>query len=267
MIGQHLLVGYAPGRGGDEALAAAYDLARHTGGLVTVAHVHPPGRPAAATEAATLLERLRTRLDDPATEVVAVASRSVGRGLATAAARAGADAIVIGSAAGGARGRITLGSAADHLLHSAPEAVLVVPAGHVPGARAERLTVMYVGRPQCEEAVLRASVAAQEFGVPLRLLTLALEDDPRGPLQDDLALAVRLALDASGLDPDDVSADLGAGDDVAAAMADAGWGTGEIMVVASSEDASPHRVFLSELGLKMVRAALCPVVVLPRGYT
>ncbi|WP_019630557.1 universal stress protein [Actinomadura atramentaria] len=267
MIGDNILVGYDPGPGGREAVDLAFAFVRVTGGLVTVAHVHAPGRPAAAAEAANVLANVRRTLDDPATDVVAQESRSVGRGLAAAAGRAGADCILIGSAEGGPRGRITVGSTADHLLHSSPEAVILTPSGLRPTPKLSRITVMYVDRPQCEDAVLRGAVAAQSFGVPLRLLTLALEEDPQDRLRDDLALAVRIALDSSGLDPEDVRTELAHGDDVAAAMDAAEWVEDEVVIVASGENASPHRVFLGEIALKVVRAATCPVIVLPRGYT
>ncbi|MFD0852504.1 universal stress protein, partial [Actinomadura adrarensis] len=62
-------------------------------------------------------------------------------------------------------------------------------------------------------------------------------------------------------------AELAEGDDVADAVARTGWTDGEILVCASSEDASAHRVFLGEIALKLLRAAPCPVTVLPRGYS
>ncbi|MGK5552397.1 universal stress protein [Actinomadura kijaniata] len=268
MIGEHVLVGYVPDSGGREALDLARTVVAHTGGRLTVAHVHPPDRLAAAGEAHALLEQAAELLADQPAEYTVQESRSVGRGLSSLAGKVGADLIVVGSPPGGARGRIAVSATGDHLLHSAPEAVMLAPSGHRPAEEGlTRISVMYVQRPQADEAVARAAVAAVTLGVPLRLVTLAIGDAPTGRLRDDLALAIRLAQESSGLPPENVTAELGEGDDVAAALTDVPWSEGEILVCASSEDAAAHRVFLGEVALKVLRAAPCPVAVLPRGYS
>jgi nucleotide-binding universal stress UspA family protein len=264
MIGEHVLAGYTGTTGSREALALALGIVALTGGRLTVSAVHPPGRPAAASEALTLLEQATAQA--PEAEVAVQESRGAGRGLSVLASRIGADLIVVGSPDGGARGRIALGSTADNLLHSAPEAVMIVPSGLVPPERLSRITVAYVRRPQCDEAVALAAEAAKRLGAGLRVLTLAIGDESRDGLWDDLALAVRLAEDVAG---DDLEAEaaLAEGDDVADAVGRTTWLDGEILVCASSEDASAHRVFLGEVAMKLVRAVPCPATVLPRGYS
>ncbi|QXJ20280.1 universal stress protein [Actinomadura graeca] len=266
MIGEHVLAGYAPGAGGREALDLARAIVGLTGGRLSVATVHPPGLPAAEGEARAALEQATGRLDGLPVDLLVQEGRGVGRGLTLLASRAGADLIVVGSPEGGARGRIGVGSAADHLLHSATEAVMLAPSGYTVPEELDRITVMYVRRPQCDDAVIRAARAAEFLDVPLRLVTLSLGDAHPERLRDDLALAIRLALDSAELLPEDVSAELAEGDDVAAALEDLDWAEGEVLVCASSEDASAHRVFLGEVALKVLRAAPCPVTVLPRGY-
>jgi nucleotide-binding universal stress UspA family protein len=96
-------------------------------------------------------------------------------------------------------------------------------------------------------------------------MTLAVNGADQDVLRDDLALAIRLASDSSGLDTEEIQAQVGEGDDVAEAMADGSWTEGDLLVCASSEDAPVHRVFLGETAFKMLRAAPCPVTVLPRG--
>ncbi|HEX2313859.1 MAG TPA: universal stress protein [Thermomonospora sp.] len=265
MIGEHVLVGYVHDAGGREALACARSIVALTGGRLTVATVHPPDRAGSASEAGTTLDQAAALLGDEPADFVAQESRGVGRGLSVLAGKLGADLIVIGSAAGGARGQITLGGAANHLLHASSEAVLLTPAGYSPAERLRRITVAYVRRPQCDEAVERCAVAAVRLDVPLRLLTLALEDVDRDRLRDDLALAVPLATEAADLEPEAVLTELAEGDDVASALAGIEWEDGELLVCASSEDSSVHRVFLGEMALKVLRAAPRPVAVLPRG--
>ncbi|GGV39433.1 hypothetical protein GCM10010182_74850 [Actinomadura cremea] len=265
MIGEHVLAGYVHDAGGREALDLARAIVAVTGGRLSVATVHAPDRPGAASEAHTVLEQASALLEEEPAELHVQEGRSVGRGLTAMAGRIGADVIVVGSPEGGAHGRIGVGAAADHLLHSATEAVMLAPSGYSPRDGLDRITVMYVRRPQCDEAVVRAAVAAERLGVPLRLVTLSLGDDPER-LRDDQALAIRLALESSEVPPEDVTAELAEGPDVAAAMADAVWADGELLICASSEDAAAHRVFLGEVALKVLRAAPCPVTVLPRGY-
>ncbi|WP_131737927.1 universal stress protein [Actinomadura roseirufa] len=266
MIGEHVLAGYAPGAGGREALELARAIAGLTGGRLSVATVHPPDMPAAEGEARTLLEQAAAFLDGRPADLIVQEGRSVGRGLTLLASRIGADLIVVGSPDGGARGRISVGAAGDHLLHSATEAVMLAPAGYVPPGDLDRITVMYVRRPQCDEAVIRAAQAAERLDVPLRLVTLAVGDVAAERLRDDLALALRLAQDSADLVPEEVTAELAEGDDVAGALTDVDWADGELLVCASSEDAAAHRVFLGEVALKVLRAVPCPVAVLPRGY-
>lgn len=266
VIRRHVLCGYADDSGGREALMLARTIALVTGARLTVAAVHSP-EAASAVEARTALDHAADLLEGLPAELVAHESRSASRGLSVLASRTGADLITVGSPPGGARGRINLGGTSDHLLHVATQAVLLTPAGHTPSGGPWRFTVAYVRRPQCDEAVTEAAAAASRLGVPLRLVTLALGGADEGPLRDDLALAARLAGESSELDAGEVQAEIAAGDDVAAAVEDLAWEEGDLLVCASSEDAPVHRVFLGETAFKMVRAAPCPVAVLPHGRT
>jgi nucleotide-binding universal stress UspA family protein len=265
VIREHVLAGYVDDAGGREALALARAIAEVTGARLTVAAVHSPERAASVVEAQAALEHAAALVEGVPADLIAHESRSASRGLSVLASRAHADLIVVGSPPGGAHGRINLGGTADHLLHAATQTVLLTPSGHTPSGGPRRISVAYVRRPQCDEAVTSAATAAVRLGVPLRLLTLALDGADEDPLRDDLALAVRLAAGSSGLHADEVQAAVGAGDDVAGAVADLDWAEGDLLVCASSEDAPVHRVFLGETAFKLVRAAPCPVAVLPRG--
>jgi nucleotide-binding universal stress UspA family protein len=267
VIREHVLAGYVDDPGGREALALARTIAEVTGTRLTVAVVHSPERAASVVEAQAALRHAADLLEGLPADLVTHESRSASRGLSVLASRTGADLIVIGSPPGGAHGRINLGGTADHLLHASPQTVLLTPAGHRPSGAPQRITVAYVRRPQCEEAVMAAASASVRLDVPLRLVTLALAGADEEPLRDDLALAIRLAGQSSGLDADEIRAAIGEGDDVAAAVEDLEWAEGDLLVCASSEDAPVHRVFLGETAFKMVRAAPCPVAVLPRGRT
>ncbi|MEU0564294.1 universal stress protein [Nonomuraea sp. NPDC005983] len=280
MIGEHVVVGYTTDSGGRDALALGAAISRITGGELTVATIYPPGSPGLAVEAQANLADAASKLvsepaSEPASELgvesggvpaefLTFESRGAGRGLSVLASRIRADLIVVGSAGGGQRGRIGIGSTSDHLLHLSSEAVMLAPEGYPPFDGLARLTLAYVHRPQCDEAVERVAQAALRLGVPLRLITFDLRTEDQGRLRDDLALAVRLAWESTGIEAE---AELAEGHDVTAAMANVEWLPGELLVCAASEDAQPHRVFLGELAMKVLRASPCPVTVLPRGFT
>ncbi|MBB5080009.1 universal stress protein [Nonomuraea endophytica] len=263
MIGAHVIVGYTGDAGGRDALALGTAITQVTGGELTVATIYPPGSPGQAVEAQANLAHAAGELGERPAEYMAFESRGAGRGLAVLASRIKADLIVVGSADGGQHGRIAIGSTSDHLLHLSPEAVMLAPAGYRPPAEPTRLTLAYVHRPQCDEAVELVAQAALRLGVPLRLITLDLRTDDAGRLRDDLALAVRLAWEGTGIEAE---AEIAEGYDVAAAIGAVEWPPGDLLVCASSEDAQAHRVFLGELAMKVLRASVCPVAVLPRGF-
>ncbi|WP_327087099.1 universal stress protein [Nonomuraea sp. NBC_01738] len=264
MIGEHVIVGYTNDPGGRDALALGSAIARVTGGELTVATIYPPGSPGLAVEAQANLAHAADELGDIQAEYMAFESRGAGRGLSVLASRIRADLIVVGSPEGGQHGRISIGSTSDHLLHLSSEAVMLAPSGYRPPPWPSRLTLAYVHRPQVDEAVERVAQAALRLGVPLRLVTLDLRTEDPGRLRDDLALAVRLAWESTGIEAE---AEIGEGYDVAAALQDVEWPDGELLVCAASEDAQPHRVFLGEVAMKVLRSSTCPVAVLPRGYT
>lgn len=263
MIGEHVIVGYTHDSGGRDALALGAAITRVTGGELTVATIYPPGSPGLAVEAQGNLAHAAIELGDVPAEYMAFESRGAGRGLSVLASRIRADLIVVGSAEGGAHDHIAVGSTSDHLLHLSAEAVMVAPSGYEPPDGPTRLTLAYVHRPQCDEAVERVAQAALRLGVPLRLITLDLRTEDAGRLRDDLALAVRLAWESTGLEAE---AEIAEGYDVVAAMGDVEWIPGELLVCAASEDAQAHRVFLGEVAMKVLRASTCPVTVLPRGF-
>ncbi|MFC4011721.1 universal stress protein [Nonomuraea purpurea] len=264
MIGAHVIVGYTSDQGGKDALALGSAITRVTGGELTIATIYPPGSPGLAVEAQANLAHAAEELGQAPAEYLTYESRGAGRGLSVLASRIRADLIVVGSAEGGRNGRIEIGSTSDHLLHLSSEAVMLAPAQYVPSQEPARLTLAYVHRPQCDAAVEQVAQAALRLGVPLRLITLDLRTEDPGKLMDDLALAVRLAWESTGIEAESEVAE---GHDVASALESLDWLPGELLVCAASEDAQPHRVFLGELAMKVLRASSCPVTVLPRGFS
>ncbi|GAA2207217.1 hypothetical protein GCM10009850_026750 [Nonomuraea monospora] len=206
-------------------------------------------------------------------EYVAHTHRGSGRGLVELARRRGADVVVIGSASGSGRGRISVGSTADQLLHSSSVPVLLAPRGYgdQPPAAFDRLTVAYRRGPGCDAAVKDAAGTAAALGVPLRLVTLVISSGRRARIEEEMLVRLR----------DQAAADLHAaargrptgravevevleGRNVAQALGTTSWLPGEMIICASSDTGPLRRVFLGDTSMKIVRASTCPVMILTR---
>ncbi|WP_062351315.1 universal stress protein [Herbidospora yilanensis] len=292
----NIVTGFAPDDRGHDALALSGVIARALDAHVTVANVRPaawetPGPGGADAEwKAYLRERWSAALsaaekaaeeagfDDA--EAATTAHRSAGLGLIRLAAQGNGDLIVIGSAPHGPAGRIAVGGTADQLLHSSRTPVGIAPKGYAtdPPATLTRITFAYHKSPACEDALLLAIRAAGRLQIPLRLLTVLLKErgTPRVPedvleqvharCEHDLRAAVRSPRRTAAL-PRGVTTEVVAGPDAAKALAETGWVPGELLVCGSSSAGPLRRVFLGDMSLKILRAAPCPVVVLPRSAT
>ncbi|MEU9871795.1 MULTISPECIES: universal stress protein [Actinomadura] len=313
--GLRVVVGYSPDERGDDALVLAAlirsaDRSRRLAPL-TVANVHPPAWPAhgpASVDAEWVaylrhqseeaLGRAAARLAElqvprPDLDLRVRAHRGSGRGLIEVAREVGADLVVIGSAPGGRRGRIAIGSTADQLLHDSPVPVLLAPRGYADESlrhhralgpdraarRLERMTVAFWPRRDVEGPLLAAAALARKLGLPMRLLTLVLRPAAvaarfggvGGALDRQVAQADEDLREAAGLlgarlgdgMPVERLAEVGTG--VAATLGAVDMLPGEIVACLPGRHGPLRKVFLGEGSGKIVRAAPCPVLVLPRG--
>jgi nucleotide-binding universal stress UspA family protein len=290
-----VLLGYSPDDRGGDALALASLVVRVTGAPLVAAHVHPPPWPTRgpgsvdAEWVAYLREESRAALDEagrrlaeagvPDADVTlrAHSHRGSGRGLIEVAEDVGAGLVVIGSAPRGRRGRIAIGSTADQLLHGSPVPVLLAPRGYAddPPDRFDRLTVAYWRRRTSDGPLSAAAEIAASLDVPLRLLTLVLRPpglaaklkDAGGVLDRQVAQADADLRHAAGLlgDGTPVERLSAVGTGVAKTLGTVDMLPGEILACLSSHDGPLRKVFLGESSGKIVRAASCPVLLLPRG--
>lgn len=281
-----VLAGYMPGPRGNDGLALAVLLKRQAHARLSVAYVRPPAvttpGPARAEESAwlaylreqadTALAQARELAGEDADYVV-TAHRGSGRGLVELARRRGADVVVIGPAPGGGKGRISLGSTADQLLHSSSVPVMLAPRGFAdaPPAAFDRVTLAYRRGPGCDQAVKVAARTAATLDVPLRLVTLVLSSGRRARIEEEMLIRLR----------DQAAADLRAaargqrrrspvevevleGRNVAQALGAASWLPGEMIICASSDTGPLRRVFLGDTSIKILKAATRPVMILTR---
>ncbi|GAA3011298.1 universal stress protein [Streptosporangium longisporum] len=289
---ERVLAGFVPGSRGRDGLALALLLARQAGAGLTVAHVHVPAwttpgpgkvdaewRAYVARQAAHTLSQARELLSDVRDveiDLVSHGHRGSGRGLAELAGRIGADVVTVGPAPRGPRGRISLGSTADQLLHGSPVPVALAPHGYATAApdRLARLAVAYRRGPACAETVRQAATAAAGMGLPLRLITLVTGGGRRTgigrEMLDRLREQVAADLEAAALaqggpgDATGVEVEVLEGGDVAAALRSSGWHEDAVLICASSRTGPLRRVFLGDMSLKIIRASPSPVIMLTR---
>ncbi|MCD0453720.1 universal stress protein [Actinocorallia sp. API 0066] len=297
---ERLLVGYTADKRGADALALGACAVRGMAADLVLGHIRAtawppvpgPGHVDAEWErylddqAASVLEKgaalaVQEYGIEPV-ELLVGANRGSGRGLAKLASKAGAGVVAIGSAPGGPRAGIALGSTADQLLHGSPVPVMIAPKGYA-DRRLEgfdRVTVAYLRVPESTPAVALAAEVAARRGIPLRLLTFAVDSPVRGKgnaamaeqqlrrlvdtLENDLALAAREAAEGSTLTKRDVLTQVAEGRDAAQAVTGAGWTEGDLLVCASSASGPLRRVFMGDMSMKIIRSVPCPALILPR---
>lgn len=303
---QRILVGYRERDQGDDAVALAADLARLTGASVVVATVVPAvwlehfgahtGRPIVHTGAR---ERAAAALDGVVAELGATlapgrverrleASSSPAFGLYDLAEAEHADLVVLGSSHRGAVGRATLGRTADRVLHGAPCAVAVAPAGYARQARGALANVAaaYDGSPEARLALHDAHALALRGDGRLRILTVlahvppvielwealpGLEDQER--IERDAALERQEQVAASAVDAAIVELDARVpvethvlrGEDVPTALLDAVGGDTELLVLGSRGYGPLRRTLLGSVSVAVMRESPVPVIVVPRG--
>ena len=286
-----VLVGYLPDERGDDALELARLVADADGSPLTVACIYPPPWPVPGPGrvdaewlghvrgyARSAVEQARDRdagrMPAERVRTATGAHRGSGRGLIETAEREGADLIVIGSAPGGPAGRIVIGSTADQLLHGSPVPVLMAPRGYAAGppARLSGLTVAHRPSRGSELGLAAALRLARRLDVPIRLLTLLerpswLSGVLRGEeiMRRQREYAVRDLQAAAELlsGHTQVTTQVAEGDGIEGAVRNCHWPPGELLACMSGSHGPLRQVFLGGVSGKIVRAAPCPVALLP----
>ena len=184
-----------------------------------------------------------------------------------------ADLIVLGSTHRGVAGRVFPGTVADRLLSGAPCAVAVAPrdlaaSDHV---NLGRIGIAYDGRTESKVALGDATRLAQELGAELRVISVVpayiASDDwlgPVGRVRDHFRaqLETGVAEIPAGVKVDAV---LEEGEEPSAL---ARQGADVDLLVMGSRGYGPlRRVLLGGVSSAVMRAAPCPVMVVPRGVT
>ena len=206
-----------------------------------------------------------------------IADRSPPRALHILAVREHASLLVIGSSHRGTVGRIFIGTTAERLLHGAPCPVAVVPRGATAGSF-ETVVAGWDARPESSAALNAATAVARACGAQLRVVQVLdppwLSQPARAtwpglipdPHTHEREARDRLEQVVAGL-PEAVRAEAAIphgdpADSLVAQSQDAD------LLVLGSRGYGPHRaVLLGSVSARVVRAAGCPVIVVPRGVS
>jgi nucleotide-binding universal stress UspA family protein len=239
-----------------DALALATWLADLTASELLLATIFAPHAGALSTQ----IERRRRQLAALAgpVEALVIAGTSPARLLHEVADQRRPVVVVVGSSRGGANGVVSLGSASEALLQGCPVPVAVAPnAFTTRSAETPDIGVAYGTTPESDDAVRVAAALAGQAGASLRVLRV---DEPAS--HNDLAehnpgewleraLAGRPAQYAE-LSGDPAAALAAASDDL------------DLLVAGSRSYGPLGAVLLGAVTRRLVRAARCPVLLVPR---
>lgn len=280
-----LLVAYLATSGGADAVSLGVRLARSLGADLDLCMVVPGERTASLIPALNyddvLIEQSTQWLAEAMDLVPAdvsvtphvIVDESPAQGLMEQAERLRACAMVVGGSGGGIAGGHSLGSVVNEILHASSVPVVLAPRGarHSTAERIREITCAIGTLPGSEQLLDAAVRAGTRAGIGLRLVSLVALDrlsgeraDERRRRADDHA-AETLAKATSAL-PESipVTATVGEGRSVEAAIDGLAWHDGDIVMVGSSRLAQPHRLFLGATAAKMLRALTVPMVIVPR---
>ena len=286
----NLIIGFDGSLAGRDAVALGRRLALATGARPTVIYVCSPSPTTAeipevpddwswGASVDTTLDEARFMLADvPGAEFQGVAETSVARVLHRAAEQAEAALIVLGSTHRTGIGRVVPGTTADAVIHASPCAVAVAPSGYA-GNDAPHfglVTAAVDGGPETERIASVASRIARRANATLRLVTVVVRPNTHGPAfagnlgYASMADAVREGA-AGVLDRAIGAVEAGCetqrhvvegvvADELAKESQHA-----DVLVIGSRGYGPVRRVILGTEAGRVLRAATCPVLVVPGG--
>lgn len=285
-----IIVGVDESERSDDAVMLAARLARGSDAELVLVCAYPydavPGRGAHTGYREFLREDALAALDraaDTLPEAAELQRRAVpdispARAIQEIATRERASLIVIASSHRGGVGRVLAGTTAERLLHGAPCAVAVAPAGYAKAADGAigTIAVGFDGSSESEAALAAAVTLARSLGARLQVIevldvmwmgTPALMQGPGYVTQpDDLEERARrhVADKVAGL-PGDVAAQpqvlTGEPEPLLAEQSE----NADLFVVGSRGYGPRRAVLLGSVSGRLVRDAACPVLVVPRG--
>ena len=225
-------------------------------------------------DARVLAERVAAR-DGGELKIIHVEKGSPADALQALAEQGEADLIVLGSTHHAAFGSVAPGSVAEHLLHGARCRLMISPKGYAEKDHSQdRLRVLavgYDGMAESQAALDEAAVLSGKFGGSMKVIGVATPVPPMGAAAAAQAGAEagpdfqsRL-YEAVGELPSELRAlpVLEHGDPVHKLLEAAEVGV-DLLVLGSRGFGPVMRLLIGSVSSKVIRAAACPVLVVPR---
>jgi len=281
-----IIVGYNDSDEASDALALGKLIAETTGGQLILTGVFPYGpaepfasvaiRKAVEEAEVELAQKIERAAKDAGGEAEAFPSSSPARGLHDAIEELGADLVIVGSSSRADGGRVLAGNVALQLLHGSPCAVAVAPKGFRQGDHGLRVIAVGIdGSEESREAVRAAVQLGKPPQATIRLVAAvnanAADEFGWAYGQHNPAPTLREVaekdLDEAAADvPDELrpARELIEGDVVQSLAEEAEQGA-DLLFVGSRGYGPVRRVLLGSVSGALVKAAPCPVLVVPRG--
>lgn len=240
-----------------DALSLAIWLADASSSELVLATIFAP-RAGALSGQVERCKRGLARMVARPVETAAIAGTSPARLLHELADQLQPRAMVIGSSRGGANGLVDVGSASELLLHGGAAAIVVAPNGfRAPEGRATDVGVAFGDTPESDDAVRVAVDVAKRVGARLSVLTV-----PEPSPHDELPVRragdyLERALGGASATRIELAGDPATA--LAAASADL-----DLLVTGSRSYGPLGAVLLGAVTRRLISAARCPVMVVPR---
>jgi nucleotide-binding universal stress UspA family protein len=188
----------------------------------------------------------------------------------------GADLVVIGSTHRGKVGRVLFGSVGERLLYGAPCPVAVAPRGYAGEDHAvATVGVAHDGSDESRRALAEATELAAAFDAELRLITVIFEwlyvpeSSPSRSLDEfmEVVRGEHREIQKQGLEDvgDSIEVDTFIGEGDPAEVLLEQCADLDLLVMGSRGYGPLRRTLLGGVSAQVMRAAPCPVVVVPRG--
>src|SRR4051794_18289382 len=286
-----ILIGVDDSGRSEDAVAFGRRLAEATSGRVVVACAFPysdiPSRAANltyrealktdATRTARRMAELLSNVPAERIHTAVAANPSPPHALHDLAEAEQAAIVVVGSTHTGRAGRVMPGSTAERLLHGAPCAVAVVPEGYRGATHPSiaHIGVGYNGTAESKAAVAAAAEAARALDAELTVIGVVEADLYGAPamtggpsyniLRKDLETAVQSDLDEVVAGLPGVATVTACLDGDPSERLVAASERLDLLVVGSRGYGPLHAVLAGGVSGRVIRAAHCPVIVVPRG--
>jgi nucleotide-binding universal stress UspA family protein len=285
-----ILIGVDDSERSADAIAFGRQLARASGAHVVIANAYPysdfPSRASNATFRATLrdgaleiVRGMRERLDLPESQstIKITANLSPAHALHAMADVEDASLVIVGSTHKGRARRALPGSTGERLIHGSPCSVAVVPKEyHEHVQPLQRVGVAYNGTPEARAAAFAAAELARGLGAALVVIGVAdamaygapaLMGGPSSPVvREDVDRHVQDSLDAlvAELPTDVKTSTKRLTGDPAELVTDSSRQL-DLLVTGSRAYGPLRSVLAGGVSGRLLRAAHCPVIIVPRG--